>query len=341
MSGPLVTLSGSPGSPYTRKMLAVLRYRRIGYRFLQSASPAAAALPQPRVGLLPTFYLPNAGGILEAVTDSTPIIRRLEGEHRGRSLVPADPALAFIDELVEDYADEWLTKAMFHYRWNYDADIAQAAEILPCWSSLTIPDEVLAQRGETFSRRQIDRLGVVGSNPATGGLIEESYRRFLTAFEAHLKVQPQVLGARPGAGDFALFGQLSQLAQFDPTPMRLTLDVAPRVFAWTSLMEDASGLEPGEADWIDLSAPPPTLVPLLAEMGRVYVPVMLANARAVAEGLSQVETEIDGQAWLQAPFPYQAKCLGWLRQSWAALPPESRATAADVLESTGFIQLLS
>ena len=92
-----IALSGAPGSPYTRKMLAVLRYRRIPYRFLPASGPALAGLPQPKVSLLPTFYLPDENGELAAVTDSSPIIRRLEREHVGRSLIPDDPALAFLD----------------------------------------------------------------------------------------------------------------------------------------------------------------------------------------------------------------------------------------------------
>ena len=55
----LLTLRGSPGSPYTRKMLAVLRFRRIAYRYLQGNNPDSADLPQPKVGLIPVFYFPR------------------------------------------------------------------------------------------------------------------------------------------------------------------------------------------------------------------------------------------------------------------------------------------
>jgi hypothetical protein len=51
--------------------------------------------------------------------------------HPGPSVIPHDPALALIDALIEDYADEWLTKAMFHYRWSYPADIAKAGRAPP------------------------------------------------------------------------------------------------------------------------------------------------------------------------------------------------------------------
>lgn len=334
-----VALSGSPGSPYTYKMLAVLRYRRIPYRFLASNNSAADAMPQPRVRLLPTFYLPSDDGVLEAVVDSTPIIRRLEREVEGRSVIPDDPALAFLDELIEDYADEWLTKAMFHYRWTYDADIRKAGAALACWSGYSISDAELAQRGQMFSQRQIGRLGVVGSNTVTGPVIEASYKRFLLAFEAHLAHQPFLLGARPAASDFAVFGQLSQLAQFDPTSMALAAEIAPRVYAWVTLMEDLSGLEPGNLDWAPLATVPATLTSLLAEVGRVYPPVMLANARALATGASEVAAEVDGKPWAQMPFPYQAKCLQWLRASYADLPPSAREQVGPLLEQTGLAKM--
>ena len=40
--------------------------------------------------------------------------------------------------------------------------------------------------GRSFSERQIGRLGVVGSNPTTAPVIEESYRRLLHALDATL-----------------------------------------------------------------------------------------------------------------------------------------------------------
>jgi glutathione S-transferase len=336
-----ITLSGAPGSPYTRKMLAVLRYRRIPYRFLLSNSAAANAMPQPKVRLLPTFYLPDEGGELQAVTDSTPLIRRLEREIDGRSVIPTDPALRFLDELIEDYGDEWLTKAMFHYRWAYEADADQAGRVLPCWVDMSMPDEHLAPLQTAFAQRQIGRLRVVGSNATTGPVIEASYRRFLEAFEAHLTVQPFLLGKRPASCDFAVFGQLTQLAGFDPTPMRLTAQIAPRVMAWVGVMEDLSGLEPADDGWNDPANLPPTLLALLKEMARTYAPVMLANARALMAGETEVLATVEGQPWTQQPFPYQGKCLGWLRASHAALPDGARRTVDPLLKEAGLSELFA
>jgi glutathione S-transferase len=330
----LIALKGVPGSPYTRKMLALLRYRRLPYRLIVG-SHDAKGLPIPKVSLLPTFFFPDANGELQAVTDSSPILRRLDAQYPARRARPADPALAFLDSLLEDYADEWLTKAMFHYRWAYAADIKRSSDVLPNWARGPLSDAALAEAGSVFAARQIPRLRYVGSNEITGPVIEASYMRFLDAFEAHLKTHPFLLGARPGGGDFGVLGQLTQLALFDPTPMTITAERAPRVFAWTSGMEDLSGLEPVESDWFAVGALPATLRAILAQVGRVHVPLLIANAKAVQAGAAHVETEIDGQPWVQQPFPYQAKCLMWLREEFAALSPGYRASVAAVLADAG------
>ena len=333
-----IQLSGAAGSPYTRKMLAVLRYRRIPYRFIVSGHGGPGGLPRPKVELLPTFYLPDAEGTLQAVVDSTPIIRRLEAEHQGREVVPPSPALRFIDELLEDYADEWLTKAMFHYRWRFRADIDKAATMLPLWRNPSMPGEMLAKMQTMIGERQIARLYVVGSNDTTAPVIEQSYERLLALLEAHIARHRFLMGGRPGSSDFAVYGQLTQLTHFDPTPMAVCVDSAPRVYGWVDMIEDMSGLEP-EA-WASADDLPQTLTAILAEASRTYVPAMLANASAIKAGAAQVETEIDGLPWVQQPFPYQAKCLGWLRQSFATLPDADRALVDGILHQTGCAPLI-
>jgi glutathione S-transferase len=328
-------MMGAPGSPYTRKMRSVLRYRRIPYVFIQQNSPEAARLPKAKVPLLPTFYLPGESGELVATTDSTPLIRRFEREVEGRSIIPPDPALAFLDELLEDYADEWLTKCMFHYRWYHEADATKARRVLPHWAMTDVSDEEIAPLQKMIGDRQIERLWVVGSNDVTAETIEESYRRFLSVFDAQLQNSRFLFGRRPASSDFAMMGQLTCLALFDPTPSALTAERSPRVYAWTEVMEDLSGLETGDDDWAGASQLPASLRGLLREVGRFHAPFLVANADAVERKAERVETEIAGRPWVQKPFPYQRKCLGWLRESHAKLDSDARKTVDGFLEGTG------
>jgi glutathione S-transferase len=335
-----IALRGSPGSPYTRKMLSVLRFRHIPYRYLIRPHGPVEGYPSPKVELLPTFYLPGADGALEAVVDSTPIIRRLEREVEGRSILPSDPVIRFIDEVLEDFGDEWLAKAMFHYRWAFDADVAQAAQVLPRWINVTWADDFIGKQGAAFSRRQIDRLYVVGSNATTGPIIEAGYEAFLDAFNAHLAQHPFLTGGRPGASDFGVFGQMTQLAHVDPTPRGLTLNRTPRVYAWVDVMEDLSGFEAREEDWLTRETLPETLKALLALAGCLYLPLLIANAAAMDKGEKQLETEINGAHWVQDTNPYQAKCLLALRRSLGDLTQDDRAVVIALLQETGWEALL-
>ena len=340
MSESLLAVRGSPGSPYTRKMLALLRFRRIPYRYIQCGM-GDAGLPQPKVQLVPVFYFENDAGELDAEVDSTPIIRRLEDEYGDRSVIPTDPASAFLNYLVEDYGDEWLTKAMFHYRWYYEADIDMAGSVLPHYDDVTQDDETIAQLKKIFSERQISRLYVVGSNDTTASVIEDSYKRFLDCLNEHLKTYPFIMGHRPGSADFACFGQLTQLVQFDPTPADIAAAGFPRVHAWVSKMEDLSGLEVTDDAFIDPDEMPSTLKVLFSEIGRTYVPVMLANSAALDQGTDKVEATVEGKPWVQEPFPYQGKCLQWLRIEYAQLAEEDRGRVDAVLAGTGCEALLA
>jgi glutathione S-transferase len=250
MSTAPLKLVGAHGSPYSRKMRAVLRYRRIPFRWILRGSAQDVGIPEVPVALIPVLVFPGAGGAGdEAMIDSTPQIRRLEQLYSERRVIHPDPVVALLDSMIEDYADEWVTKVMFHYRWAYPPDVRKASEILPLDRDITAHGEELARLSKAFAERQVGRLAVVGSNETTKPIIEQSYRRLLTLLDAHLQVKPFLMGGRPGASDFGLFGQLSQLALFDPTSSAVAASEAPRVIAWLHHVEDLGSLEVSEADW--------------------------------------------------------------------------------------------
>jgi len=330
-----IELLGAPASPYTRKMLAYLRYRGIPYRFHIGTPDSLKGYPQPKPPLFPTFYLPDDAGELQAVTDSTPLIRRFEWEYAGRSALPDDPVARFLQDIVEDYADEWLTKMMFHYRWAVPENADHVAPLLVYWMMPQAAEGPANAFAASFAARQIGRLGVVGSNDTTAAIIEASYLRVLKLLDSIVASRPFLFGTRPSAADFAVFGQFTQLLTIEPTSAAIARENAPRLRVWIDHLEDATGNAADENGWLSREEAATTLRPLLSEIGRTYAPYMQANAAAHAAGEKEVMVEIDGAPWTQATFPYQAKCLRVLRESFAKLAAPDQAAVHNALEGTG------
>ena len=72
---------------------------------------------------------------------------------------------------------------------------------------------------------------------------------------------------------------------------------------------------------------------------RLY-PAQLANAQAVLAGEKTWECEIDGAAWHQRTFPYQAKCLQWTRDHYTQLSATDRARVDALIAGTGIDAML-
>ena len=106
-------------------------------------------------------------------------------------------------------------------------------------------------------------------------------------------------------------------------------------------MADGSGESPSNEDWVALEEQPDALKGLLTEVGRVYAPAQLANARAVAAGEKNWDCEIDGAPWTQQTFPYQAKCLNWTNEQYRALSDDDRGRVDALLKGTGVETMLS
>ena len=334
-----IKIFGATPSPYTQKMLSVFRYRHIPYTVHNgdiANKIAKLGVEVPKPILLPTLLLKDAAGELVATTDSTPIIKRLENEFKERGIIPDDPALAFINYLLEDFGDEWVTKYMFHYRWYFEEDADIAGTILPLVDlAINTPNELHAQYKELIAKRQIDRLWVVGSNDETAELIDLSYKRFLKLMEEHLLVSPFLLGNKPSSSDFSFYGQLTQLVRFDPTPRKLAYEYSSRTVAWVDILEDLSGHDVENTSWTSLEESPDTLKNILKEVGKMYVPALLANADALIKGAEIWEAEIDGAMWKQKTFNYQGKCLAWIKEEFDALNKDDKLRVKEYLQGTG------
>lgn len=335
---------GATPSPYTQKMLSFLRYKRIPFdvhwgNVKQRLEALDIELPKPI--LLPVVLLEDAQNMPVATTDSTPIIRRLEQEFSDRGAIPDNPALAFINYLLEDFADEWLTKYMFHYRWHFKEDADKAGTILPLVEfEKPLPDKEHKQIKQYITQRQTERLWVVGSSNKTAELIDQSFKRFISMLNKHLIESPFLLGDRPSSADFAFYGQLSQLVKFDPTPRKICHDLAPRVVAWVEVIDDLSGLNLDSKRWTSLEDSPETLNNIFDEFGLMYAPVLLENAKAVNEQKTDWKTTVNGAEWKQRTFNYQAKCLNWIREEYAMLAEQEKDSVKTFLDGTNCEQIL-
>ena len=338
-----VKIGGSYGSPYSMKMRAVLRYRRIPHQWIPRDSEFDD-LPEPPVRLQPTLAFPDEkGDYPDSMVDSSPQIMRLEGLEAERSVVPADPALAFLDHLLEDFADEWCTKMMYHYRWHhlYPEAIDKAGLLLPLAQNLQMPSPIHEAAAAMIRDRQVGRTALVGSTDGNRKAIEDSYVRLLHLLEAHLAQEPFLFGSRPGCSDFGLYGQLTQLTRFEVHSARLAVKHSPRTVVWVDHIDDLHWWPvDGASGWLDRDQLPASTLALLGEAGRTYAPFMLANAAALAAGEDELVVAIDSVEFSQAPFKYQAKCLGWIRSEYEELDDQDRSWVDDQLDGTGCEKLL-
>jgi glutathione S-transferase len=326
-------LFGSELSPYSVKVRSYLRYKGIAHEWLPR-SPANQAEFQKyaKLPLVPMVVTPEG----EGMQDSTPIIERLEAARPGmRPISPEDPALAFLSALIEEYADEWGNKWMFHYRWAYAPDCWATAERIALQMAGAKGPLAVAEARAAVAERMSGRLGFVGSSAATAPLIESSFKRTLAILDRHLAGRAYMFGGKPTLADFGLWGQLYECAT-DPTPGAIMRGSAPHVTAWVGRMvepQDEGGLEP----WAALA---PSLMPLLeAEVGGLFLPWSVANAEAIGRGDETFSMTLAGAAWTQKPQKYHVRSLAELRRKYQAA--KAAPGLAAILEEAGCHDVLS
>ncbi len=312
MNAPAYRLFGSELSPYSVKVRSYLRFKGIAHEWIPRGPTTAAEFQKyAKLPLIPLLVTADGQGL----QDSTPIIERLEAIHPEPSIHPDDPALRFLSALIEEYADEWGNKPMFHYRWSYDADCKSAAgRIATQLAGEGATPEQIAKAAEGVAQRMVPRLSFVGSHAGTRETIEGSLRRVLDTLEVHLGIRKYLFGDRPSLADFGLWGQLYECWS-DPTPGKLITDLYPTTWRWIERMLDPKvegGWDPGNSSHWGIERL------LEAEGAGLFLPGSAANEAALAKGDAEFTVTLEGKPFTQQAQKYHARSLAEIRRKYAA-----------------------
>ncbi|MEO1080239.1 MAG: glutathione S-transferase family protein [Pseudomonadota bacterium] len=322
---------GAELSPFSVKVRSFFRFKGIPHQWISRSLKVQEEYASLfKVPIIPLVVAPDGS----AMQDSTPVIEALEQSFPEPSIHPSDPALFFLSCLLEEFADEWANKWMFHYRWAREVDQKNAAGriVLMMRPDREEPAEELEAMMDQIAGRMTNRVWFVGSNEVTAGQIESGFQDAMELLDRHLADRSYILGERPCFGDFGLFGQIYNTT-IDPTPASLIGARHQHVLAWTQRMLWPKQTGPFES-WDSLAA---TLAPFLKDqVGERFLPWSVANKFAIEDGQEEFSVELAGQTWTQKPQKYHAKSLQKLRDKYAAL--EDRESLDQILRQVNCLE---
>lgn len=302
---------GAEESPYSVKVRAYLRYKQLPHQWLSRADVPELYQRHARLPLIPLVVTPDD----QALQDSSPIIKTIEARHPEPSIYPSDRVCRFISSLLEEFADEWGNKWMFHYRWAREADQLACSRRLAELMAPGQDEQTLAAAARTIRERMVDRVWFVGSSAAIAQQIEDSFKDTLALLEPHFAKREYLFGRQPAFADFALWGQLYNTHR-DPTPRNIIEHQAPNTLAWIKRMASPESYGDFES-WSTLSA---TLKPLLIDqVAGLFLPWSVANERAIKQQTESFTVTLRSGDWTQKPQKYHARSLQALQIQYQKL----------------------
>lgn len=313
-------LHGLKLSYFTGKLEAYLRAKGVPFRFVEmDMADFRACARATGMAQMPQLQTPDG----EWLTDTSAILKRLEGERPEPAYQPADPAAAFLSLLLEDAFDEWLWRPALYYRWAFEEDARLMSRQIARTMMRDLPLPLCLRRRFILDRQRRVYLREDGVTPATAPQTAALYPEVLAVLEPILAARPYLFGERPCFADFGLFGPMFRHFASDPTPASILRETAPNVLAWTTRLW---ALTPGVATTAAPLGPAPAdLDALLALVVRDHLPELAANADAVAAGRREVRFSHRGVAWRLPASPYRARCLAELQTAFAELSDRDRS----------------
>lgn len=320
-------LYGAETSAFSAKLRSYLRYKQIEHEWRPRTVDTEAELKAlARFPTLPVLVHP--AGV--AVHNANQVIDALEKDLKEPTATPDDPAIHFLALVLADYADSWLAKVVFHYRWTRKRDQRIAAQrVVEQYFPAGAPAnrKALEDASIVHMLGELKRIGVEGE---IGGALEKSFKRFLKLLTAHLKKHLYLFGGRPSIADFAISAQLNQLL-LDPTPAKLVEKEEDGAFIleWCRFFDDPKAGGPFES-FTDLA---PTLKPLFAEeLSTAYLPWAAENIEAWYAHQEKFEATLGRDRVELTPLRSAASSFKDVRKKFleAQLLPELKAFTDEV-----------
>lgn len=315
-------LFGMEVSPYAVKVRALLRYKGIAHQWLprskryESAFRAKAKLP-----LIPLLVIDE-----EAFQDSTPILDMLEQRYPANSIQLADASMNWLSRALEEAADEWTVKPMFHYRWQYEADRISAG--LRISRASVDPGTDPAPFAGMISAHLMTRLPTLGCTDSNKSILESYVIAGAKLIDTHMQSRAYLFGGQLSYADLGLACMYYQLMS-DPTPRAL---LQPYAALQDWVMRCMSPTDQGEAE--PMSSLMPTLAPIFShELQQHYLPWAQANTKAFGSEQADFTCALGSASvsYTQPTQKYSVKSFAELQARWKALTIEQQQTLLDTL----------
>jgi glutathione S-transferase len=315
------TLYVMSNSPYSDKIRMYLRLKRLPFVEVRENMRNRESVLRARTGktMVPVVITPEDG----AMNDSTLITRALEKRHAKPGLRPTEPGRRGLDALLEEYADEWVVRAMLASRWYHEADAEQNRILIAADMTCGAPEVDLGAAKTMLPQGIVSTLPPMGATPDSLSYLMDELRGLCRDLDAIFARHRFLGGAEPSVADLAFYGQLNQVRR-DPTGGRIVGDPElPNLARWFGDVEKRADDQPAT---LAADAPPDAdaLAPLVRRIASTYLRFAVANARAVEEapkGSLEVALE-GGVAFRAARAGYNRKCLqallGELEAAFAA-----------------------
>jgi glutathione S-transferase len=242
------------------------------------------------------------------------MMEALEADSPEPSATPADPALGFLACVLEEYADAWLAKTVFHYRWTRKKDQRLAAARAIDDYYVTTPPENRKAAEDLALETMTGQLKTMQLDGELGDVLEKSFKRFVKLLEEHLRKHLFIFGERPSVADFAIAGQLIQMMK-DPTPAKIIEKDGEFVAKWCEFMSAPTASGPFAA----LEDLKETLAPIFQDdLALFFLPWAAENLESSLAGAETFTVTLGKDAVALTPLRSAARSFRELRRKFVS-----------------------